>query len=171
MASVDVNPQTSVLDAFQVELLAGLQPYGDEIKVAAGDPLFRRGETSDAFFVIDSGEVRLEGHSDELDTDAVLDYVGPVSFLGEVSMLAGLAGAVAARAEELARRTVEETHIGNVQDKVLKIGMASTAIHQSIVGQTGYGPMRDIEDRLVTEIASPVGVIVGLVPVTNPVPT
>jgi acetaldehyde dehydrogenase/alcohol dehydrogenase len=266
--SIDVNPKTSVLDAFQVELLAGLQPYADEVRVEQGEAIFRRGEQSDAFFVIDEGDVRLEAHSDELDTDSVLDYVGPGSFLGEVSMLGGtahslsayaetdvtarrfttaglkrlfkedpetgidvlralgrdtalklhrvnqrlaeqsadempdpeveamvatavaaqkefegwdeqrvdrlleaLAGAVAARAEELGRRSVEETHIGNPQDKALKIGMASTAIYQALAGETGYGPLRELEERKVTEIASPVGVIVGLVPVTNPVPT
>lgn len=263
-----MNPQGSVLDAFQVELLTGLQPYGEEITVDAGEPLFRRGEESDAFFVIDSGEIRLEGHSDELDTDSVLDYVGPGSFLGEVSMLGGtphslsayaetdvtarrfstaglkrlfkedpetgidvlralgrdtalklhkvnqrlaeqsadempdpevdamvkaavaaqrefeswdeervdrlleaLANAVAARAPELAQRSVDETHIGNVQDKALKIGMASTSIYASIAGEVGFGTIRELEEKKVTEIASPVGVIVGLVPVTNPVPT
>lgn len=263
-----MNPQGSVLDAFQVELLAGLQPYGEEITVDAGEPLFRRGEESDAFFVIDSGEIRLEGHSDELDTDSVLDYVGAGSFLGEVSMLGGtphslsayaetdvtarcfstaglkrlfkedpetgidvlralgrdtalklhkvnqrlaeqsadempdpevdamvkaavaaqrefeswdeervdrlleaLASAVAARAPELAQRSVDETHIGNVQDKALKIGMASTSIYASIAGEVGFGTIRELEEKKVTEIASPVGVIVGLVPVTNPVPT
>lgn len=267
-ASLDVPPKTSVLDAFQVELLAGLQPYGEEIRLPAGGRVFGRGEQSDAFFVVDEGEVRLEAHSDELDTESVLDYVGPGSFLGEVSMLGGtphslsawaetdvtarrfstaglkrlftedpetgidvlralardtalklhsanrrlaeqaadeapdpeveemvakavtaqrefepwdedrvdrlleaLAEAVSARAEELGQRSVEETHIGNAPDKALKIGMASTAIYQSIAGAVGCGPIRELAEERVTEIASPVGVIVGLVPVTNPVPT
>lgn len=266
--SLSVTPQTSVLDALQVELLAGLQPYGEEVRLAAGDRVFGRGEQSDAFYVVDEGEVRLEAHSDELDTDSVFDYVHAGSFLGEVSILGGtpyalsayaetdvaarrfstaglkrlfkedpetaidvlralarntalqldrankrlaeqtadeaidpevedmvanavraqrdfeswdeervdrlleaLAQSVADRAEELGQRSVEQTHIGNAADKALKIGMASTAIYQSIAGEVGYGPIRELVEEKVTEIASPAGVIVGLVPVTNPVPT
>lgn len=266
--SLNVRPQGSVLDAFQVELLSGLQPYMEEARFADGERIFARGDTSDAFYVIDDGEVRLEAHSDELDTDSVLDYAGPGSFLGETSMLGGtphslhavangpvvarkvstaglkrlfkedpetgidvlralardtavklhqanrklaeqaadeardpevdrmvaaalaaqrefqswpeervdklleaIAGAVAGRAQELAELSVEQTHIGNVADKALKIGFASMGVYQALAGKTGYGPLSEDAERKVTEIASPVGVIVGLVPVTNPVPT
>lgn len=266
--SLGVNPQGSVLDAFQVELLAGLQPYGEEARFAAGEVIFGRGQASDAFYVVDEGEVRLESHSDELDTDSVLDYVGAGSFLGEVSLLGGnphslnavahtdvvarrfstdglkrlfkedpgtgvdvlrslardvagklqranerlseqaadeardpdvdrmvatavaaqrefeswdeervdrmleaVAQAVAARADDLARASVEQTHIGNAADKAMKIQFASLGVYAALAGETGYGPLGEDAERRVTEIASPVGVIVGLVPVTNPVPT
>jgi acyl-CoA reductase-like NAD-dependent aldehyde dehydrogenase len=266
--SLGVSPQTSVLDAFQVELLEGLQPYGEQARFEAGEQIFARDEPSDAFFVIDDGEVRLEAHSEELDTDSVLDYVGAGAFLGEVSMLGGtphslnafaetdvaarrfstdglkrlfkddpqtgidvlralardsaiklhranvrlaeqaadeardpevdemvaaagraqrefeswdeervdrlleaIAQAVAGRSEELGRLSVEETKIGNPEDKALKIQLASMGIYQSLVGNIGYGPLRELEEKRVVEIASPVGVIVGLVPVTNPIPT
>jgi len=260
--------QTSVLDAFQVELLTALQPYMEEVQFAAGDCLYAEGDLSDAFFIVKEGDVRLQIHSLEVDTDPVLDYVGAGSFIGNDSVLAGLARwtsayaetdvlaskvsspgmrrmldedpeqgiavlralgrdtalkfrsvsqrlgehlvsdlpdpevdrmvaaavaaqksfedwpeervnallkdmaeAVAAQADELARATVEETTIGVVEDKVLKIQFASLGVFGSIAGDRANGPIRSFDDRKVTEIASPVGVVFGLVPVTNPVPT
>lgn len=262
------NPQTSVLDAFQIELLSSLQPYLEESAHQPGEAIFRRGEVSDAFFIVDEGEVRIEAHSDEVDTDSVLDHVGPGSFLGQASMLSGsphsmsaiaetpvkvrrvtsaalkrlfaddpqagidvlralgretamklqraneqlaenladeardpevdrmVAKAVAAqkefsswpedrvdallkaiaqafvdRAVELAERSVAETHIGNAADKALKIQFASMGVYDSIAGKAGSGVLSEDVDRKVVEVASAVGVIIGLVPVTNPVPT
>jgi acetaldehyde dehydrogenase/alcohol dehydrogenase len=264
------NPQiqTSVLDAFQVELLTALQPYMDEVHFRAGDCLYTEGEPSDAFYIIKEGDVRLQIHSLEVDTDPVLDYRGAGSFIGNDSVLAGLprwtsayaetdvaaskisskgmrrmfddepdqgiavlralardtamrfqwasrrlgeylasdipdpvvdrmvAAAVAAqksfadwpeervdallqdlaesvsvRAEELAVATVEETTIGVVEDKVMKIRFASLGVFGSIVGNRANGVIGRSEERKVTELASPVGVVFGLVPVTNPVPT
>ena len=266
--SINVNAQGSVLDAFQVELLAGLQPYGEEARFAAGDRIFSRGDRGDAFFVIEEGEVRLESHSDELDTDSVLDYAEAGAFLGEISLLSGsphslnavahtdvttrrfstdglkrlfkedpdtgvdvlrslsrqvalqldsanqrlseqkadeapdpevdrmvatavaaqrefesweeervdrlleaVAQAIAGRAEELGKMSVEQTHIGNPADKALKIQFASLGVYQALAGEPGFGLLSEDSERRVTEIASPMGVIVGLVPVTNPVPT
>jgi acyl-CoA reductase-like NAD-dependent aldehyde dehydrogenase len=260
--------QTSVLDAFQVELLTALQPYMDEVHFRAGDCLYAEGDPSDAFYIIKEGEVRLQIRSFEVDTDPVLDYMGARSFIGNDSVLAGLprwtsayadtdvtasrvssqgmrrmldedpqqgiavlralgrdtalrfqsvsrrlgeylvsdvpdplvdrmvAAAVAAqksfadwseervdamlkdlaesvslRAEELARATVEETTIGVVEDKILKIRFASLGVFGSIAGNPASGPLSRSEDRKVTELASPVGVVFGLLPVTNPVET
>jgi acyl-CoA reductase-like NAD-dependent aldehyde dehydrogenase len=258
----------SVLDAFQVELLSALRPYMEEATFAAGETIFERGDPSDAFYVVDEGEIRLEAHSVELDSENVLAYVGPGSFLGEASLLGGtprslnavaqsdvtahkitrdglkrlftespeagidvlralardtalklqdanqrlaetiaseapdpevdrmvaaalaaqrefaswpedrvdellgrMAEAVADRAEELAQATVEETTIGNPLDKVFKIRFAALGVYGTIAGETASGPLRTLEDRKVTEIAAPMGVVFGLVPVTNPVPT
>lgn len=266
--SLAVPVQTSVLDAFQVELLTSLQPYLEEAAFAPEDVIFERGARSDAFYIIDSGDVRLEAHSDELDTDSVLDYVGQGTFLGEVSMLGGtphsltavaetdvaarrisndglkrlfqedpetgidvlralarqtairlseankrvaeqmadeapapevdavvaranraqrefetwdeervdalleaIAQKVAGEAQALAEQTVAETTLGNVPDKVMKITFASLAVQQAIAGQPGRGLLSEDKELRVSEFASAVGVVVGLVPVTNPVPT
>ena len=91
--------QTSVLDAFQVELLTALQPYMDEVEFAAGECLYAEGDLSDAFFIVKEGDVRLQIHSLEVDTDPVLDYVGAGSFIGHDSVLAGLQRWVSAYAE------------------------------------------------------------------------
>ena len=86
------------------------------------------------------------------------------------ALLDGVAGAVADQAEELAAATVAETGIGNVADKTFKNRFASLEVNRALQGRPGIGP-RLPDDRGVTEIASPVGVVLGLIPMTNPVAT
>jgi CRP-like cAMP-binding protein len=86
------------------------------------------------------------------------------------ALLDGVARAVADRAEELAAATVAETGIGNVADKTFKNRFASLEVNRTLQGRPGIGP-RPPDDRGVTEIASPVGVVLGLIPMTNPVAT
>jgi acetaldehyde dehydrogenase/alcohol dehydrogenase len=261
-------PQTSVLDAFQVELLSALQPYMEDVEFAAGEEIYARGKAADAFYIVDEGDVRLEVPSPEPDSENVLDVRGPGSFLGHDTMLAAMthastavadgrvrgrkvsakgwrrmldedpqqgvavlralarqtainlraaeqrvaeqlesdapdpeveqmvaagmaaqkafeswdeervdallkdvAESIAQAAEELAHASVEETHIGNPADKVLKIQLASVGVYSQLEGATGRGALGTNDDTKVTEIAAPVGVVFGLVPVTNPVPT
>lgn len=86
--------------------------------------------------------------------------------------LAALAAAVSAAAEELARDTVAETRIGNVADKTLKNRIAADLVYsKSIAGQPGTGVLAHHADRGITELAAPVGVVFGLIPITNPVAT
>lgn len=87
------------------------------------------------------------------------------------ALLADMAGAVAQRAEELARDTVEETHVGNVADKTMKNAFASLGIYHAIAGKPGQGPLGAVSAGGVAEIASAVGVIFALAPMTNPVAT
>ena len=86
------------------------------------------------------------------------------------ALLDDVAGAVAGQAEELAAATVAETGIGNVADKTFKNRFASLEVNRTLQGRPGIGP-RPPDDRGVTEIASPVGVVLGLIPMTNPVAT
>src|SRR5262245_17371581 len=86
------------------------------------------------------------------------------------ALLDAVAKAVADRAEELAAATVAETGIGNVADKTFKNRFASLEVNRTLQGRPGIGP-RPPDDRGVTEIASPVGVVLGLIPMTNPVAT
>src|SRR4051812_38712179 len=66
---------------------------------------------------------------------------------------------------------MEETHLGRLEDKVAKIQFASLAVYASLEGKPAAGEIgRDDENKIV-ELASPVGVVVALVPVTNPVET
>src|SRR4051812_37718384 len=261
-------PQTSVLDAFQVELLSALQPYMEDVEFAPGDEIYERDRPADAFYIVDEGDVRLEVPSPEPDSENVLDVRGAGSFLGHDTMLAAMthahtavadspvrarkvsakgwrrmldddpqqgvmvlralarqtavnlraaeqrvaeqlesdapdpeveqmvanglaaqrvfeswdeervdallkevASAVVGRAGALAYASVEETHIGNAADKVLKIQMASLGVYSQLEGATGRGAIDVNEEKQITEIAAPVGVVFGLVPVTNPVPT
>jgi acyl-CoA reductase-like NAD-dependent aldehyde dehydrogenase len=86
------------------------------------------------------------------------------------ALLDAIAQAVADHAEELAAATVAETGIGNVADKTFKNRFASLEVNRTLQGRPGIGP-RPPDDRGVTEIASPVGVVLGLIPMTNPVAT
>jgi acyl-CoA reductase-like NAD-dependent aldehyde dehydrogenase len=258
----------SVLDAFEVALIETLKPYMEKVEYSAGDTIFRAGEPSDSFYILESGEVAVEMRDEELDTESVLDYLGPGSFLGEVSVLArtprevnavaredvvaqqvsaaglrrlfdeaprdgidalralarnaalqleqasaqvsqsladsapdfeveemvrkaraaqaefeswdeervdallgDIAETVSGKAQELGEKTMEETHLGRLEDKIAKIGFASMAVYESLEGKPAAGEIgRDDENKIV-ELASPVGVVVALVPVTNPVET
>ena len=62
------------------------------------------------------------------------------------------------------------TGLGNVADKTFKNRFASLEVNRTLQGRPGIGP-RPPDDRGVTEIASPVGVVLGLIPMTNPVAT
>jgi acyl-CoA reductase-like NAD-dependent aldehyde dehydrogenase len=87
------------------------------------------------------------------------------------ALLGALTAVFVAEAESLAAETVKETHLGNAADKTVKNKVASYHVFQSLVGKVGTGPVTTDDGRKVTEIASPVGVIFGLVPMTNPVAT
>ena len=86
-------------------------------------------------------------------------------------LLHAMADVVAGHAHHLAVATVAETGMGNVRDKTLKNSLASVGVYQQLAGQVGLGEIGFDRDRRVAEIASPVGVIVGLVPATHPVAT
>src|SRR5262245_32722377 len=84
-------------------------------------------------------------------------------------LLQALAQAVADHAEELAIHTVAETGMGNVRDKTLKNRIASLGIYKQLAGRIGHGEIGFDSQRQLVEIASPVGIVVGLLPATHPV--
>jgi acyl-CoA reductase-like NAD-dependent aldehyde dehydrogenase len=84
---------------------------------------------------------------------------------------AAMAKAAAAAAADLARLAVEETGIGRAHSKVLKNLFASEGIWRSIEKEKTVGIIRRDEQQGVIEIASPIGVVCGVVPTTNPTST
>ena len=86
-------------------------------------------------------------------------------------LIAALAAQIAGHADELAAATVAETGIGCVPDKADKNRFASLDVAQSLVGKPGVGVVGSDEREALTEIADPMGVILGLIPMTNPVAT
>ena len=87
------------------------------------------------------------------------------------ALLKDIAEAVAAQAVPLAEACVIETKMGVAADKAEKIRFGSLGVWKSIEGQPAAGLLRSDDRRRVSEIASPMGVIFGLVPLTNPVST
>ena len=74
-------------------------PTFEPVRFRAGDVIFREGDPSGDLYRIEAGEVRLEVHTTDVDTDGVLGYVGPGAYLGEVGLLAGSPRSASAYAE------------------------------------------------------------------------
>ncbi len=87
------------------------------------------------------------------------------------ALLKDVADTVAAHAAELAEANVADTGIGVTADKVVKIQFSCGDVLRSLLNQKAAGILREIGPTRVVEIASSVGVIFGVIPVTNPVST
>ncbi len=86
-------------------------------------------------------------------------------------LLQALASCVYQHAEELAIAAVQETGMGNVRDKTAKNRFASLDIYRSLEGRVGQGCLAVDRRNKVMTLASPMGVVLGLVPATHPVAT
>ena len=73
--------------------------------------------------------------------------------------------------EELGDLAVQETKRGKAEDKYVKNQFASEAVWNSIKDEKTVGIINENEEKGLVEIAEPVGVIVGITPVTNPTST
>lgn len=87
------------------------------------------------------------------------------------ALLRDVASAIAASAVELAEANVSESGIGVAADKVVKIRFSCDQVFESLAGRQAIGVLRDDATRGVCEIAAPMGVVLGIIPVTNPVST
>lgn len=71
----------------------------------------------------------------------------------------------------LAQMAVEETGFGKVEDKTFKNQLASTILYDSIKDMKTIDVIREDEVNKLIEIAEPVGLVMGIVPSTNPTST
>ena len=74
-------------------------------------------------------------------------------------------------AKQLAEMAVEETTFGNVHDKIYKNHMASGLLYEQIKDAKTIGVIDVDEKKQVITIAEPVGLVMGIVPSTNPTST
>jgi succinate-semialdehyde dehydrogenase len=79
--------------------------------------------------------------------------------------------AVYDNAAPLARMAVDETGMGNYEDKIMKNQGKPKATWQKLKGVKSRGVIRYIEDQGLAEVAKPMGVIGAVTPMTNPVMT
>jgi len=86
-------------------------------------------------------------------------------------IVAAMAEAGQANAEWLARMAVDETKFGVFEDKTTKNIFASTNVYNFIKEMKTVGIIREDKQRKIVEIAAPVGVIMGIIPSTNPTST
>lgn len=74
-------------------------------------------------------------------------------------------------AEPLARLTVEESGFGVVDYKTKKNQFATQGLWEAIKGMKTVGILRRDDEQRVYEIAEPMGVTAGIIPITNPTST
>ncbi|MFZ5643452.1 MAG: acetaldehyde dehydrogenase (acetylating) [Bacillota bacterium] len=86
-------------------------------------------------------------------------------------IVASMAEAGESNAEWLARMAVDETKFGVFEDKITKNIFASRHVHEYIREMKTVGVISEDKVRKVVEIAAPVGVVMGIVPSTNPTST
>jgi acetaldehyde dehydrogenase/alcohol dehydrogenase len=80
--------------------------------------------------------------------------------------VAGLEHAV-----ELAELAMEETHFGVLEDKVLKNYIATEFLYDYLKDKRSVGVIDEDRERAIQYIAEPIGVILALLPITNPTST
>lgn len=86
-------------------------------------------------------------------------------------IIKAMAEAGKANAEWLAKMAVEETKFGVFEDKVTKNNFASTGVYNYIKDMKTVGVIKEDNENKILEVAAPVGVIMGIVPSTNPTST
>jgi acetaldehyde dehydrogenase/alcohol dehydrogenase len=94
-----------------------------------------------------------------LDQDAVDGIV-------EAMVVAGLEHAV-----ELAQLAMEETGFGVFEDKVVKNFVATEFLHDHLRGRRSVGVIETDPERNLAYVAEPIGVVLALLPITNPTST
>ena len=82
-----------------------------------------------------------------------------------------IAKACADNAERLAKSACSETGFGRWQDKVLKNLLGSTMTYDYIKDMKTVGIIREDKENRIMDIGVPVGIVVGLIPSTNPTST
>jgi len=75
------------------------------------------------------------------------------------------------RAQHLAKLAIEETKLGVMEDKVIKNMVATEFAYDYVKDKRTVGIIREFPERNLVEIAEPIGVIVSLLPITNPTST
>lgn len=76
-----------------------------------------------------------------------------------------------ANAVSLAQMAVEETGFGKVEDKTYKNHMASTLLYEAIKDMKTCGIISEDPVARTMDVADPVGLLMGIVPSTNPTST
>lgn len=84
---------------------------------------------------------------------------------------AAMAEAGKVNAEWLAKMAVEETKFGVFEDKVTKNLFASANVYNYIKDMKTVGVLREDAGKKIIEAGTPVGVIMGIIPSTNPTST
>ncbi len=74
-------------------------------------------------------------------------------------------------AEYLAKLAVEETGMGNVEDKIAKNKQKAGIVWNNLRGKKSRGILDTDETTGITRVAKPIGVVAAITPCTNPIVT
>ncbi len=74
-------------------------------------------------------------------------------------------------AEYLAKLAVEETRMGNVEDKIAKNKQKAGIVWNNLRGKKSRGILDTDETTGITRVAKPIGVVAAITPCTNPIVT
>ena len=74
-------------------------------------------------------------------------------------------------AQYLAGLAIEETRLGLLEDKVIKNMVATEFVYDYVRDKRSVGVIREYPDRGMLEVAEPVGLILSVIPITNPTST
>ena len=72
---------------------------------------------------------------------------------------------------ELARLAMEETGFGVLEDKVVKNFIATEFLYDYLDGKRSVGVIEEDAERGIQYVAEPIGVVLALLPITNPTST
>ena len=139
--------QNAFLRFFRKEQIAALRPDIQPIARGAGEVIFQAGDAGDACYLIQSGSVRITGHSPggAEETFAVL---GPGDFFGENALYADTPRSATATA-------VQETHLGRIGrsafDRLRAIAPLEVA---SALAEANIERVRRTNATLIEELAA-----------------
>jgi len=87
------------------------------------------------------------------------------------TVVASVANELRKHSEELAIHAHEETGFGRPEDKKIKNDIASIEIYEYIKDMKTVGFIRSLEEQRIAEIAAPIGIVLAIIPSTNPTST
>jgi len=85
-------------------------------------------------------------------------------------IISRIAKNIYAQAKMLAELTHQESGMGVVEHKILKIKLGSLDVADSLINKPGNGAI-ELEANGVERVSMPIGVVFGMIPITNPVET
>lgn len=75
------------------------------------------------------------------------------------------------QAQQLGRLACEETRLGVAEDKAIKNMVATEFVYNYVRDKRTVGVIREFPETGMAELAEPIGVVLSLVPITNPTAT
>src|ERR1700733_7143276 len=140
--------------------------------IVIDDKTAKTAETAEVAEIAETGEdwaSRLDGYVQRAGVAAValraLDQ-GAVDRIVRAMAIAGIENAI-----DLAELAMEETQFGVLEDKVIKNYIATEFLYDYLKDKKSGGIIDEDRERAIQYVAEPIGVVLALLPITNPTST